>query len=442
VIIKTRKNEGLKTMRMKTILVFFSVVIGVIVFGGTTASAQRGSVEMVRRAVEKMISDLPESPTAELLETTCQVGQSGGGARVMVLEGQIQLNSTREQLVDVKAGLRETNTILLGGNEWVSSTILSATLQPAAAPFRFRISVPGPADTAQWLRRGLMLPVVELYESGTGRLVDATMAVVEEPRYQVPEFDPDVLGRNNVKNLKGYEVIWSATLSPPSSGRPLVFGGVVKNPAGKKENILLQTGLVSRFGFRHPDEKWIWKAESRLAMTPERSEVPFEIEVETPAGIYVGIGNELYVGDVDILTEAEQNRINRQKQQAAERKKIAPEGIRVGQGAGFISVLEAGYAFSDPGSRNNRAHFEAALFSSAPNPQEVRVVFGFATNDDPQLEHPEAWHFSSEKMVEIEPDKAWQLNEQIRCHIRMHELIEQGRYRPFILVSPVPSQLE
>ncbi len=388
------------------------------------------------KTLEALSAALPDDATCRLTGCTYRLGGSPQRPGMIAFEGQIHNRSLSPLKVLIQVGFKESYHVRQGQDRWFVRNTLQTTLEAGQEGFPFRLSLVGPPEVNKSMRLGLLFPLAEIREAATGFLLDATVAAAAEQSRPIPEFDPLALAEEHVEKVGGYEIAWQTRLPSPDSGGPARFSGTIRNPGGKSETILLQAGFVNVLGRQSKDKSWSWKTEQELPIRATETEVPFELEVNCPPGIYVGIANKVYEGAAWLLTEKQREAIRRAEELAKQPRTVAPERILFDPQVKQVEIGDARYAYTLPGKPGNAGRFEFAVANRSEAAQALVIRFGFLSIQPPAPWNPRTWHFIGEKALDLQTGQQVKLGDEVRCHVAMENLIRSGKYDAFILVAP------
>jgi hypothetical protein len=389
------------------------------------------------KAMDLAMARIPEeSRSCELTHGLYEFGGKGGPSRQITLRGEV-LNRTLAALpVAIYAGLKERPTLLKGGEQWFVRNIREATLEVSQTGLDFALSMTSPPQAKEAIGKGLLAAVIEVRDLATGDLLDATVAW---PRYEqkpAPEFDPQILAGPHTEQVAGYEIVWSATLAAPQTHAPALFRGEILNPLGKTETVLLRAGFHNRLGGTPLDEGWTWHSEKSLPLVSGQSRVPFELEVPCPAGVYVGIANQVYEGKMTLWTEAEVKRREEAYEASRRSRPIEAAQVVLDPAISGIVVSDATFAYTRPGKRDNAGEFVFILKNKTAEVRKFQVRYGFLSIQPADPLNSKTWHFTRFENLELTPQGDRKVTGEVKCHVQMESLVDNGRYAPYILILP------
>jgi len=405
--------------------------------GLTSAAIGQNPDPDLLKAMDSAIARIPEeSRLCELTHGLYEFGGKGGPSRQITFRGEV-LNRTLAPLpVAIHTGLKERPTLLKGGEQWFVRNIREATLEVSPTGLEFALSMTSPPQAKEAIGKGLLAPVIEVRALATGDLLDATLAW---PRYQqkpAPEFDPQALGGPHTERVAGYVIVWSATLAAPQAHAPALFQGEIQNPLGKTETILLRAGFHNRLGGTPLNEGWAWHSEKLLPIVSGQSRVPFELKVPCPSGVYVGIANQVYEGKVTLWTEEEIKQREETDEASRRSRPIEAAQIVYDPAISGIVVSDATFAYTRPGKRDNGGEFVFSLKNKAAEVQKIQVRYGFLSAQPSEPLDARTWHFTQSEVLDLPPQAERIVTGEVKCHVQMESLVDNGRYAPSILILP------
>lgn len=420
---------------MKRTRIAFHLALGAWALLGTGTGAFHAQA-VSPETLEAVTAALPQEATCRLTGCTFRFGGTAKRPGMIAFQGEAHNRSLAPVEVLIQVGFKEGYNARQNRDLWFVKNTRATTLEPGGEGFSYRISVPGPPSLNQSMERGFLVPLAELREAATGFLLDATVPASFAQGPPIPQFDPMALAEDHLEKVAGYEIVWQAALPQPDGVGRARFSGIIRNLEAKSETVLLQAGFVNVLARHGQDKGWSWKAEKEISLSASQKEVPFELEVSCPSGIYVGIAGKVYEGHATLLTEQQREAIRRAEERSRQPREIAPERILFDPKVKGFEIGNARYAYTLPGKAGNAGRFEFTLTNRSEQPQALLLRCGFLRIQPPAPWNPRTWHFIGEESVELKAGEQINVVKEVRCHIAMENRIDAGEYDAFILVAP------
>lgn len=389
------------------------------------------------KAMDSAIARIPEERRlCELTQGLYEFGGKGGPSRQITFRGKVINRALAPLPVAIHAGFQERPALLGGHERWYIKNTREATLEVSATGLDFYLSMTGPPEAKEAIHQGLLAPIIEVRDLAAGELLDATLAWPRHAPRPVPEFDAQVLAGPHTEKVAGYDIIWSATLAPPQTHAPARFQGEIMNPLGKEETVLLRAGLVNRLGGTLLDEGWTWHSEKSVPIAADRPRVPFELEVPCPGGVYVGIANQVYEGKVMLWTEEEVNKRDKDYETSRRPRIIEKSQFVFDPQISGIVVSDATFAYTRPGKRDNAGQFTFSVRNDTSEARKIQARFGFLSAQPSVPLDARTWHFTRSEALDLPPRGEIKVEGEVKCHVLMESLVDDGQYAPSILILP------
>jgi hypothetical protein len=396
-----------------------------------------GQVESSSCLPETLTASLPQSPTCVLQNIQYAFEKKAQNAWGFVIEGNLLNQSPGKVSLILEAGFKNRQRLQKEPEHWVWHTSQKREFTKGLENQRIRLVKNIPENIAGKCSQENLCPLLILRESESGNILNLAKASLS-PWSATPGKTGQGQVLEGVREIEPFRIHYSCEVPHARPGQiEIVFSGTVEHAEAKPQDLLLKCGFISAYG-AGPDGNiwWAWSGKDKVPIKSGTKQSPFAIKVKCPGGVAVGLERGAYQPEVALLTEAEQKALEKQQKRAARMRPIPKENIHIDSTLIHMQVKEARYQLTSPGQAGNSGLFSLVLHNEAEEPEKVRVYLGFLPSKEDPEKASAPWYNKTGKTIELEPDRQTEISGEVPCHIRMHDLIEQGRLAAWISIMP------